>query len=185
MNTAPGDELLLRISWYPTDNGDGSAIDSADSTATVTGAPAGFRLLDTGSVQAPADARSARIRLLMRPTSAAPTRAFFDGAQFVPASALSSPTQGATNASGSTAHPGGSSAITPSTSAPAVLGAVSTPVRLTNAEPAVNSQPVPVHSSGSSKDWLLALALLLPVGGIAAVLGAPAVLRGRRSDSAE
>ncbi|MEO8458496.1 MAG: hypothetical protein ABI559_11885, partial [Chloroflexota bacterium] len=85
MNQSAADTLFLRVSWYASPDGDGPAIDSADSTADLTGAAPGFRQLSTGAIQAPAGAHSARVRLLLQPGATTETAAFFDDVAFGPA----------------------------------------------------------------------------------------------------
>ncbi|MEX1103063.1 MAG: lamin tail domain-containing protein, partial [Dehalococcoidia bacterium] len=74
-----GGELFLRLSWYALKNGEGSAIGNDDSPASGA---ASWALLDTGAVQAPANAYSVRVRLMLRP--AGPVTALFDDASLVP-----------------------------------------------------------------------------------------------------
>jgi hypothetical protein len=74
-------EALLRISWYASADGSGSQISTADSEP-LTGDHAAFAPLDTGPAQAPAEARSARLRLLLRPASAALATVYFDDVRF-------------------------------------------------------------------------------------------------------
>jgi outer membrane biosynthesis protein TonB len=174
MNTASGDELILRVSWYPTSNGDGAAISDIDSLGTVSGAPAGFRLLDTGAVRAPSGAHSARIRLLLRPASAQTTHAFFDDARFAPASAP--PAAAAAGSSSETNPNAGGSSSADSESDGGVLGTAATPRPVTNGGSGTLGTATP-QQSGSNSDWLLALAITVPVLGIGAVLGVPYVRR--------
>ncbi len=75
-------EAVIRISWYASADGSGSQMDQAESNATSS---AGWEWLGTGSVQAPDDAQSARVRLVLRPLGNA--TACFDDAVFVPAAA--------------------------------------------------------------------------------------------------
>jgi hypothetical protein len=183
MNTGPGDELLLRISWYASANGDGTAIDNVDSTGTVSGALAGFRLLDTGIIRAPPNAHSARIRLFLRPASATPTRAFFDDATFV----ASAPPPAVSNGSsyysgGAEAAPvdadgtGAGASATGNNGSPAVRGADTTPGTLTNGR-GPQATTAPATASGAGSDWLLYVALLIPAAGIVGLLGAPYLRR--------
>ncbi|MCH7697459.1 MAG: hypothetical protein IH865_00770 [Chloroflexi bacterium] len=66
-NHAFVDEALLRISWYASADGSGSALASVDSTGLLASPEARYRPLTTGPVQAPPGARSAKLRILMRP----------------------------------------------------------------------------------------------------------------------
>ncbi|MDO8616188.1 MAG: hypothetical protein Q7T33_10725 [Dehalococcoidia bacterium] len=78
----PGGAVFLRISWYESDDGSGEAIDTADSTDVLQAGDPAFRLLTTGPIQAPAGARSARVRLMLRPASADQAVAYFDAVAF-------------------------------------------------------------------------------------------------------
>ncbi len=80
-----GAEAFLRLSWYESDDGSGETIAIHDSPGLAGGGP-GFRRLSTGPVMAPAEARSVKIRLMLRPASASPVVAYFDDASFAPAS---------------------------------------------------------------------------------------------------
>jgi len=94
---------FLRISWYTSTDGSGSQIDSVDGSESDSGE---WTTLDTGSVQAPADAASARVKLMLRPNSGS-GRVLFDDAWLVaaaPGAPTSSPTAaGKTPATASTA----------------------------------------------------------------------------------
>src|SRR5690606_35557858 len=70
----------VRIAWYPSADGSGSQLSTADSEG-MTGGPA---VVTTGPVQAPPDARSATVRLMLRPLSAAPAELRADLATFLP-----------------------------------------------------------------------------------------------------
>lgn len=184
LNTAPGDELLLRISWYTTANGDGSSLSDSDAASTVTGASTGFRLLETDAVRAPSGAHSARVRLLLRPASASPTHAFFDDVRLSP----TSPPPGAPVAAGSSGgEPASDHNQTPggdSSHDGAVLGAGAAPGGLTDGGANLGEGTSVQPSSGGSSDWLIALAILVPVLGIAVALGVP-YLRRKRAAPAE
>ena len=182
MNTARDDTLLLRISWYGSDDASGSAIDSADSQATVTGDAGGFRLLSTGPLQAPANAHSARVRLLLEPASAAPTRAFFDDVSFgeTAAPADSSDPNGSARPTTTSRHAGsqlsgGESSDPP---APEVLAGEATPIRIANVRPAPRDLAQKGAAVAASLPWL-ALAILVP-GVALGSFGAEEVVRARR-----
>lgn len=80
----------MRVSWYSSYDGSGSLIDQADSNAS---SGSGWSFFDTGAVQAPASANSARVRLMLRPAGSA--SAAFDDVSLV-ASAAATPTPQAT-----------------------------------------------------------------------------------------
>ncbi|HXG36762.1 MAG TPA: hypothetical protein VNL15_07320, partial [Dehalococcoidia bacterium] len=62
-------------------DGSGSLLDSVDSTESLTANWPGFRYLTTGPVQAPPEARSAKLRL-MAVTLSGPGRVFYDSVSF-------------------------------------------------------------------------------------------------------
>ena len=72
----------LRLSWYASPDGSGQAIDSADSTERLTDDSPQFRFLTTGAVVAPAEAASAKARLMLDPVGEAPGTAYFDAVIF-------------------------------------------------------------------------------------------------------
>jgi hypothetical protein len=72
----------LRLSWYASPDGSGQAIDSADSTEHLTDGSPGFRFLTTGAVVAPAEAASAKARLMLDPAGEAPGTTYFDAVTF-------------------------------------------------------------------------------------------------------
>lgn len=76
----------LRISWYASDDGSGEAIAVSDSLERLESAYADYRYVTTEAVTAPIDARSARVRVLLDPLSAAPASITVDETRFGPAS---------------------------------------------------------------------------------------------------
>jgi hypothetical protein len=72
------DSVFLRLSWYASDDGKGRAIASVDSTRALGTDDPLFRELSTGIVEAPRDARSAKVRLMLRSVSAAAATVYFD-----------------------------------------------------------------------------------------------------------
>ena len=79
---AAAGEVFLRLSWYESEDGGGEAIDSVDSTEILGAAGTAFTKLATGAVEAPADARSAKVKLMLRPASDAETTVYFDAISF-------------------------------------------------------------------------------------------------------
>ena len=115
----PDDEVWLRLAWYPSTDGSGAQLEVVDSPS----APAGGGVLALGPARAPANARSVRVRLVLRPASGAPTLLAADDVSLgsVPAllpSPTVSPTPGAT-AAPSIATPAPASGRAPSNTAPA------------------------------------------------------------------
>jgi hypothetical protein len=89
--------VFLRVSWYGSEDGSGEAIGSDDSTVVLESLALGFRELSTGPIQAPNGARTAKLRLMIRPRTEGNGTAFFDDATFVPVSApTEEPTPSAT-----------------------------------------------------------------------------------------
>jgi hypothetical protein len=72
----------LRLSWYASPDGSGQAIDSADSTEHLTDDSPEFRFLTTGAVVAPAEAASAKARLMLDPAGETPGTVYFDAVTF-------------------------------------------------------------------------------------------------------
>ncbi|MGA2284786.1 MAG: hypothetical protein ABSG55_00760 [Dehalococcoidia bacterium] len=78
-------EAYLRISWYASEDGSGTALATSDSTAHLSGLDPSFRFLTTDAVFPPADARSARLRVMLAPLSEAPATIYMDDVSFGPA----------------------------------------------------------------------------------------------------
>jgi len=94
-NGAGAARSFLRISWYASGDGSGSALSTSDSTSTVEGAGGEFAYLTTGPVAAPAGARSARPRIVLTPAGPGPAAVFFDDLSFgeaAPATPTPAPT---------------------------------------------------------------------------------------------
>ena len=72
----------LRLSWYVDPEGSGEAIDSADSKVVLVDDSPEFRFLTTEAVVAPAEAASAKVRLMMDPAGEAPGAVYFDAVTF-------------------------------------------------------------------------------------------------------
>jgi len=178
--------VFLRVSFYSTDDGLGTAIDTADSLETLSTNDRSFRRLSTGPVQAPPTARTARLRLMLRPSSNSPAEAYFDEMSFIrvqePIDTLAGPSsppsttrdlerlsQNRSAPFGDVDDRAGIGAST--TPAPLVaLAADSTPVSLANVGP--SSAPTQIGSADTGRgdiDWLIALALVLPAIGLATV----------------
>jgi hypothetical protein len=80
------DSAFLRVAWYASGDGSGSAITSADSTESLQQPDAGYHQLSTSSVQAPPEAHSAKARIVLRPRAAAEASIVVDEAWFVASS---------------------------------------------------------------------------------------------------
>ena len=71
-------EAFLRVSWYTSDDASGSAVVTADSTERLTGSDPSFRYLTTGAMPVPEGARSAKVRVVVVPASAAVATIYLD-----------------------------------------------------------------------------------------------------------
>jgi outer membrane biosynthesis protein TonB len=173
------EEAFLRVSWYASEDGSGQAIDSADSIRPALPGQ-GFVRLSTGPVRAPSEARTARVRLMVRPGTDAEAVAYFDEAYFGPAA----PAPGTAltpigGTAGAHRDDGSGEPDEGPRPEPAVLAAAATPVRLTNAGPLPSVEPVPPQAGGrGAAGWLVFLAV--GVSGAALALAASSELRRRR-----
>ena len=104
-----GGSASIRVSWYESVDGSGSQTDSVESNLTSGG---GWATLATGPIQAPQEARSARVRLTVQPAGNA--TACFDDATFFTADAPPPTAQ----ASGTTPQAGATAAKPPNTPRP-------------------------------------------------------------------
>ena len=164
----PGAEsLFLRLSWYATPDGEGSAISSADSVEALEANFTAFRPISTGPVQAPPDARSVRVKLMLRPVSVTPTTAYFDDARLsrVPPPPISSESA----LSGRTTAALGRSPTTVATGlvTPAVLSARTTPVVPANVRARPTPAPFQAAGAGEGIDWLAYASLTVAFGVLA------------------
>ncbi|MEX0684137.1 MAG: hypothetical protein WD472_11875 [Dehalococcoidia bacterium] len=166
---------FLRVSWYATNDGSGEAIASVDSVSGVAGHSFGFHWLSTGSVQSPAEAHSAKLRLMLRPDGAAVAIAHFDGMIF---GDPDDPSDGAPvgNSEGAQRPGGGREAEFDSqphsaANSTRVQGAAATPVGLANVEPKDADAAAAEDSGDSTRTALLVLSFALPAAGLAALGG--------------
>ena len=81
----------LRVSWYVSGDGSGSALESVDSLTALDGPEAGYRRLSTGPVQAPPGVSSARARIMLRPRSRLSALIYMDEVSFRAVSAPEAP----------------------------------------------------------------------------------------------
>ena len=165
-------EVLLRVSWYASADGSGSQISTVDSPALAEDSPE-FVELDTGPVRAPPEARSAKVRLLLRPTSTTSVVVYFDDVRFEATAAP--PAEGnpdggqqvrsATEGDGST--PTGNAQQAASAE---VLGVWTGPAALANVRQ--EQQQPDTHIDGSGRPlWPLLLALGVPAAGLTVMAG--------------
>lgn len=96
-------EVFFRISWYESGDGSGTSLSQEDGSTLASSA---WLALSVGPIQAPADAHSARVRLMVRPAGATLMTGAFDDVLFVEAERpASTPTP--TKVAGNTAAPPG------------------------------------------------------------------------------
>ena len=155
-------EALLRISWYASADGSGGQLSTADSQPLAE-ASARFVPLDTGAVQAPAEARSARVRLLLRPLSPAPAAVYFDDVAF---QAAPPPAGEGTTASGGAAGDRPAGRRAPEVPPQAVASGRTGPSELANVGPPRSEEP-PAGASGGRPLWPVLLALAVPAAALA------------------
>lgn len=115
-----GETAWLRVAWYASADGSGSQLSTADS-ATITYTAGELITVGTGAVLPPPNARSAKIRVMLRPSSAAPALLIVDDVTFAPVDA---PTAVAAPASTSTPTP----TATPAPTAVATPASMTTPL---------------------------------------------------------
>ncbi|MEE8386061.1 MAG: hypothetical protein V3S01_09100, partial [Dehalococcoidia bacterium] len=165
-------ETLLRVSWYASADGSGSQLSTVDSPALAEDSPE-FVALDTGPVQAPPEARSAKVRLLLRPKSATPVVVYFDNVRF---EAMAAPpaeddpvgeqqTRSATEAGGGT-----STGNAPQVTNTEVLGVWTGPATLANVRQE-QQQPATLAASGGRPLWPLLLAFGVPAAALTVMAG--------------
>jgi len=168
-------EPFVRVSWYAAEDGTGPALDSADSPSGP--GDSDFHLLSTGPVQAPAEARSVKVRLMLRPAASDEASALFDAVSLipVPGPAQTGPGRGAARDVSraqvlTRAGVGTVSGAGPSTEVGA-LRAFRDPVNVGPVSPVAEASPLPLTGKSSPlADILLALAIAIPMAGITAVL---------------
>lgn len=86
---------FLRVSWYASEDASGGALSTDDSISRLTSPAREYRYLTTDGVVAPAEAHSARLRIMLAPRSSAPAVIFADDASFGPADPAQSDTPAA------------------------------------------------------------------------------------------
>ncbi|MBI1885488.1 MAG: hypothetical protein HYS09_04125, partial [Chloroflexi bacterium] len=144
----------------------GTATNTTDSTERLTADSGSFRRLTTGAAVAPAEARSAKVRLMMRPRSAAAARAYFDAVTFEETSppagtaATAAPAAGALGSS----DDGSVASSTYASPAPtAALGTEDRPVTLVNVHSGA-PEGSPLEGGGRGLDPLvLGLGIGIPL----------------------
>jgi hypothetical protein len=133
---------FLRMSWYASDDGSGTAMDSADSLSRIDSPQDAYQHLTTGAVAAPARAHSAKLRIMLAPVSDAHAAIYADDASFGPASSTPTPAGEATATPVGAAPHGGEAAPALSD---AVLGTHARPRAATQSAPLTTAQRSPSH----------------------------------------
>jgi hypothetical protein len=141
-NDANVEAAYLRLSWYASSDGSGTAIDSVDSTTCLTDDSPEFRFLTSGPVVAPAEAASANVRLMLDPGSEAEGTVYFDAISFGETSMPPEPVE----------TPGPSPTLASSESPPASAVAPAAPSPASPAEPGPSSSPNSVSPSPAVLD---------------------------------
>ena len=148
---------LVRIAWYASGDGSGRQLATVDSSP-APGDAADFVEVMTGAVRAPPTARSAQVRLMLRPRSSALASLIADDAYFEPTSAPApeppeAPPPTETPVASPTAIAAPSPAATPSPEAIASPVSSAAPATATpaaspepTARPSRNTPPEPVAS---------------------------------------
>ena len=165
-------EVLLRVSWYASADGSGSQLSTVDSSALAEDSP-GFVSLDTGPVRAPPEARSAKVRLLLRPKSATPVVVYFDDVRFEGTAARPAEGDPASGQEIQNATETGSGLardnVLPA-DAEAVLSVRAGPTTLANVRQERQQPDTPIDGGGRPL-WPLLLALGVPAAGLTVMAG--------------
>jgi hypothetical protein len=143
------ESALLRISWYASDDGSGSAVASVDSTDALVAGSAGFRPLSTGPVMAPPGVHSAKVRILMRPIDETSAAIYIDDVSFEESVAPVPPTEVIPVATSTT-----SPTAEPTSTVPATAQPTATPTNTSRPtgtpRPADTATPVPAAATSTS-----------------------------------
>jgi hypothetical protein len=148
-NDANVQSAYLRLSWYASRDGSGRAIDSVDSSERLADDSPDFRFLSSEVVVAPAEAASAKVRLMLDPVSEREGRVYFDAISFEETS-MPPPTQTAVPSPfpGETAAPPGA---TQTPLSPPPSGDRESPTPAAAAPPAPAEEPEPPSSPTVSR----------------------------------
>ena len=163
---------FVRVAWYASADGSGRQIATADSPPAAPGASAPVELA-TGALQAPSSARSAQVRLALRPAGAGRATliaddAWFDTAPAPTPTATPSPTPTATPTPTPSATPEPSTTPSPTATAraastpPAAVSAA--PVLVSAAAAAPPGEPSPIEAGAVVTAYAIPLRItaLLP-----------------------
>ncbi|MCH8919299.1 MAG: hypothetical protein IIA23_01155 [Chloroflexi bacterium] len=165
-------EVLLRVSWYASADGSGSQLSTVDSSALTEDSPE-FVALDTGPVRAPPEARSAKVRLLLRPRSATPVVVYFDDVRFEVTAAppAEDDPDGGQQIRSATEDGGGTTTgNAPQVANAEVLGVWTGPATLANVRQERQQPDTPIDDGGRPL-WPLLLAFGVPAAGLTVMAG--------------
>jgi hypothetical protein len=174
MNDPALKEALLRVSWYISADGSGSQIATADSQP-LTATSQQWTELDTGALLSPPQARSARLRLMVRPAAAAAATAYFDDVRFekvsAPPSSASAPAEDAPAAAagGARTSTGAIARSEPAVSAGSTFWKGPRP--LANVKRHADDERPPPAQRDDVPLWPLVLATAVPAAGLALLAG--------------
>jgi hypothetical protein len=165
---AGGEETFVRVSWYGSADGSGSALDSVDSAGLAARATS-FEQLTTGPIQAPEAGQTARVRLMLRPGIEAPVTVYFDAVTFSPTPERPLAAAGASRSrSGEAASADGESLLAPGSRPPGTeAAAVRMSRSFANVKPAPTQAPLAATEGSPNYDWLALVGITL--GGAAIV----------------
>ncbi len=165
-------EVMLRVSWYASADGSGSQLSTVDSSALAEDSPE-FVALDSGPVRAPPEARSAKVRLLLRSRSATPVVVHFDDVRFEGTAAppAEGDSDGGQQIQSATEDGGGTATGNDQQVANAdVLNMSAGRADLVNVREELK-QPATLADSGGRPLWPLLLALGVPAAGLTVMAG--------------
>lgn len=160
----PGNEGWLRLAWYESPDASGTQLSTADSPV----ASAAVERVMVGPVQAPPGARSARVRLMLRPASGAATRLLVDDVTLRSTAAPTpTPTPTATASPAPSASP--SALATPPRAAPPEAAGPPSPASgriVAGASPALSGPLAPADRASAASEQppgpLLRISEVLP-----------------------
>ena len=152
-------------------DGSGSQISTVDSPELAEDSPE-FVALDTGPVPAPPEARSAKVRLLLRPNSATPVVVYFDDVRFEVTAAppAEDDPDGGQQVRSATEDGGGTTTgNAPQVANAEVLGVWTGPADLANVRQERQQPDTPIDSGRPL--WPLLLAFGVPAAGLTVMAG--------------
>ncbi len=185
MSDAGVGAAYLRVSWYASSDGSGSALESDDSTARVGGSNGSFVYLTTGGILPPAAARSARLRVMLEPSGSGTATLYLDDFSFAAGVEVPEPaSEPSTGTEPDEAEPDGtpgSTAPTSSNAAPTRTPSGRTATPTPRARVATAVVGTEIEASAGSDSNLPAWPLIAVPAVVAALAGG--YLYGRKRDA--